>query len=80
MRRRQWLWNPRKWHIMLTIGGGSWGLGFMVCGPNGTDIYFGPIILTIQPPMPAHYRQYMTPDEIASEKTKIGALIIGKND
>lgn len=51
MKRWQWEWRPRGWFVLLTIGGASWGLGFMICGPNGTDIYCGPIILTVQPPM-----------------------------
>ncbi len=51
--RRQWEWHPRGWFILLTIGG-SWGLGFMCAGHryNGVDIYFGPAILSVQPPMP----------------------------
>jgi len=61
-KRRQWEWRPRGWFIMLTIGGSSWGLGFMVCGANGTDIYFGPVILTVQQPMPKCLR-----DEFQSE-------------
>lgn len=60
---------------MLTVGGPSWGLGFMVCGLNGTDIYAGPIILSLQPPMPEHWRRYMTQDEITADKTKIGTNI-----
>lgn len=52
MCKRQWEWSPRGWFVLLTVGG-AWGLGFMVCGMryNGVDIYFGPVVLTIQPPM-----------------------------
>lgn len=71
MYRRQWEWHPRGWFVLLTIGGPTWGFGFMVCRPNGIDIYFGPVILTIQPPMPAEWG-YMEKDEIAADKTKIG--------
>jgi hypothetical protein len=53
MAQRRWEWHPRGWFILLTIGGHSWGFGFMVCKRNGPDFYFGPIILSIQPPMPA---------------------------
>jgi hypothetical protein len=53
MRRREWQWKPRGWFVLLTIGG-PWGLGFMAHGLrfNGVDVYFGPAVLTIQPPMP----------------------------
>ena len=51
--RRQWEWRPRGWFVLLTVGG-AWGLGFMAHSMryNGVDIYFGPVVLTVQPPMP----------------------------
>lgn len=51
--RRQWEWHPRGWFVLLTVGG-AWGVGFMCAGSryNGVDIYFGPVILSVQPPMP----------------------------
>ena len=53
MCRRQWEWRPRGWFVLLTVGG-AWGLGFMAHSMryNGVDIYFGPVVLTVQPPMP----------------------------
>jgi hypothetical protein len=55
---------------MITIGHG-WGLGFMVLGRNGTDIWLGPLVLSIQAPMPPSWR-YMTKDEIDRDKSVIG--------
>jgi hypothetical protein len=58
MKRRQIEWKPGGWFIMLTIGQG-WGLGFAVTPPldsNGADFFLGPVILTVQPPMPARYK------------------------
>lgn len=53
MKTRQWIWRPRGWYVLLTIGG-AWGLGFMARSAryNGADFYFGPVVLTVQPPMP----------------------------
>lgn len=54
MRRREWQWRPRGWFILLTVGE-AFGLGFFghAMRYNGVDIYFGPVVLTVQPPEPA---------------------------
>lgn len=54
---------------MMTIGAG-WGLGFMVLGRNGTDIYLGPVVFSAQPPIPESWK-FMSDEEIASDKSKI---------
>jgi hypothetical protein len=53
MKRRQWEWHPKGWFVLLTIGQAC-GLGVFAHQPryNGFDMYIGPVILTIQPPMP----------------------------
>lgn len=71
MRQRQWLWQPRGWQIMVTVGR-SWGCGFMVLGRNGTDIYFGPVVLSIAPPLPKDWG-YMTREQIDAEKENSNA-------
>jgi hypothetical protein len=70
MKRKQWTWQPRGWHLMVSVGR-SWGLGFFVIGRNGTDIYIGPVVFSIAPPVPTSWR-FMTNDEIAKDKTIIG--------
>lgn len=54
MCRRQWTWQPRGWFILATWWG-PWGLGFMASSIryNGVDVYLGPLVISVQPPMPA---------------------------
>jgi hypothetical protein len=60
MRRRQWSWSPHGWSVLLTVGGPTWGFGFVACSYNGPDIFFGPVILSFQPPLPTHIEWHKT--------------------
>lgn len=58
MRTRQKTWEPSGWRIMLTWGQ-SFGVGVFASASwvgfrcNGVDLMVGPLVLTIQPPLPA---------------------------
>lgn len=58
MKTKQKSWEPGGWRIMLTWGQ-SFGIGLFTSASwiglrcNGIDLMFGPLTLTIQPPMPA---------------------------
>lgn len=55
MKQKQW--KPGGWRILLSFGQ-TFGIGFATVTPakfNGADFYFGPVTLTVQPPIPARY-------------------------
>lgn len=66
---RQWLWQPHGWSILLAIGR-AWGLGFFVMGGNGTDVYLGPFVLSVMPPMPKSWK-FMTDEEVKADDSNI---------